>query len=168
MSFGVRKHESKARAQNRDELEIVANGRSGRNIIMPYDNSDNRRTFEVCYADCEKRLNPMAEWFNEDIWNYSDYWKLEQSSLYSEGFARLGCIGCPMARKAGREQEFARWPKFKDQYIRTFAKMIEDRKKENLVIYDYASTAQDWFNWWISDKPVGDKNEAQMELELLY
>lgn len=72
-----------------------------------------------------------------------------------------------MARKAGREKEFARWPKFKDQYIRTFGKMIEDRKAQGLVIYDYAATAEDWFSWWMSDKPVGDKNEEQMEMELL-
>lgn len=167
LSFGVRKHESKSRSLSRDELEIVANGRSGKNIIMPYDNDKNRRTFEICYADCEKRLNPIAEWYNEDIWNYSQYWKLEQSGLYDEGFTRLGCIGCPMAKKASRKMEFDRWPKYKDQYIRTFAKMIEDRKKENLVIYDYAATAEDWFNWWVSDRPAGDKDEAQMELELL-
>lgn len=133
---------------------------------MPYDNNDNRRTFEVCYMDCKKRLNPMAEWTNEDIWNYSHYWKLEQSSLYNEGFNRLGCIGCPMARKAGREKEFERWPKFKDQYIRTFARMIDERRSAGLTVFDYASTAESWFEWWMSDKAADDVNEAQMELEL--
>lgn len=33
--------------------------------------------------------------------------------LYGCGFSRVGCIGCPMAGKAGREAEFAMFPKFK-------------------------------------------------------
>lgn len=166
LSFGVRKHESRARAQNRDELEIVAHGRSGRNLILPYDNGENRRTFEICYADKEKRLNPIVEWYDENIWDYSRYWKLEQCCLYAENFRRLGCIGCPMARKAGREMEFARWPTFKRQYIRTFAKMIEVRKAEGRMLYPYAQTAEGWFDWWMSDRSAGDKDEAQLKLEL--
>ncbi len=166
LSFGVRKHESRARAQNRDELEIVAFGKKGRNIIMPYDNEENRRTFEVCYANKEKRLNPIVDWYDEYIWDYSRYWNLEQCSLYCEGFTRLGCIGCPMARKAGREREFARWPGYKEKYLRTFERIIEARKAEGRIIYDYARTAQDWFDWWLSDRPTTDKDEAQMVLEL--
>lgn len=166
LSFGVRKHESRQRAQNRDELEIVAKGKKGRNIIMPYDNDDNRRMFEICYADKEKRLNPIVDWYGENIWDYSDYWGLEQCCLYQEGFRRLGCIGCPMARKAGREREFARWPGFKKQYIKTFEKMIEARKAEGRIIFDYASTAERWFEWWMSDRPMEDRDEAQMILEL--
>lgn len=53
LSFGVRKHESRKRANNRDELEI-ATPKGKRNIIMPFDDDDNRRTFEVCYANLEE------------------------------------------------------------------------------------------------------------------
>lgn len=104
LSFGVRKHESQSRKKNRDEIEIVQSGRK-RNIIMPFDNEENRRMFEDCYKFQEKRVNPIAEWTDGDIWNYSNYWKLEQSELYEEGFKRLGCIGCPMAGRCERERE---------------------------------------------------------------
>ena len=104
MSFGVRKYESTRRAANRDELEIET-PQGERNIIMPFDNDDSRKMFENCLMFGERRLNPIAYWENHDIWNYSNYWGLEQCSLYNEGFERLGCIGCPMARKAGREPE---------------------------------------------------------------
>lgn len=166
LSFGVRKYESRARAANRDELEIAMPGRS-RNIIMPYDDAENRRVFEICYMDYEKRLNPIADWYGENIWDYSDYWRLEQCSLYCDGFERLGCIGCPMARKTGREKEFARWPKYKEQYIRTFGKMIEARKQAGLTTFAHGKIAIEWFEWWLSDRPAGDKDEMQMELELL-
>ncbi len=166
LSFGVRKYESRSRAKNRDELEVEAQGRSGRNIIMPYDNGDNRRTFEVCYSDCTKHLNPIANWRNENVWDYINYWKVEQCCLYNEGFDRLGCIGCPLATKTKRERELERWPKYKDQYIRTFAKMIEIRRQEGLPISDYSSSAEDWFNWWMQDWGVDGKDDAQYELEL--
>ena len=71
-----------------------------------------------------------------------------------------------MARKAGREKEFARWPKYKNQYIRTFGRMIEARKAAGLKIFDVGHTAQEWFEWWMSDRPMNDKDEAQYEIEL--
>lgn len=165
LSFGVRKYESRSRCANRDEMEIAQTKRK-RNIILPFDNDENRRIFETCYSQCEKRLNPIAYWTNENIWDYSEYWKLEQSCLYHEGFERLGCIGCPMARKAGREREFTRWPKFKEQYLRTFQKMIDARKRDGLKIFDVGKTAEGWFDWWMSDKPADDKDETQYQLEL--
>lgn len=163
ISLGVRKYESTKRAANRDELEIEK-PEGEKNIIMPFDNDENRKMFENCLMFGERRLNPIAYWQDCDIWNYSEYWKLEQCSLYCEGFKRLGCIGCPMAGKAGREREFARWPKFKEQYIRIFGKMIEARKAAGLKIYDVGKTKEEWFEWWLSDRS-SKKTDSQMELE---
>ena len=164
LSFGVRKFESVKRAANRDELEIEQSKKQ-RNIIMPFDNDENRKMFENCLMFGERRLNPIAYWENCDIWNYSSYWNLEQCCLYCEGFERLGCIGCPMAGKEGREREFKRWPGYKKQYIRTFGKMIEARKAAGMTIYDYAKTEDEWFEWWISDRGPGNKDDEQLELE---
>lgn len=108
--MGVRKFESSNRMKKRNELEIVEHGKDGKNIVMPFDNSENRRIFEQCYATAERRVNPIAYWTDSDIWDYSKDVGLEQCSLYDEGFTRLGCIGCPMARRAGREQEFNSGP----------------------------------------------------------
>lgn len=44
--------------------------------------------------------------------------------------------------------------------------MIEERKAAGLQIFDCGHTAEEWFDWWMSDRPVGDKDEAQLELEL--
>ena len=44
--------------------------------------------------------------------------------------------------------------------------MIEAREAAGLRIFNFGKTAQEWFDWWMSDKPVGDKDEAQLELEL--
>ena len=50
-----------------------------------------------------------------------------------------------MARRAGREQEFRRWPKFKAQYLRTFGHMLEDRRALGLPVLEFASTPEQWF-----------------------
>ena len=161
-SMGVRKFESKNRMKKRNELEIVAHGRAGKNIIMPFDNSENRRTFEQCYANAERRVNPLAYWRDSDIWDYTKDVGLEQCSLYAEGFTRLGCIGCPMARRAGREQEFNRWPKFRDQYIRTAQHIIDDKPDSHYFKQKFRS-GQEYFEWWMLDK-VQEIDENQIDM----
>jgi len=91
ISLGVRKRESVGRALNRDGLEILQ-GKRNKSILLSFDDDENRRTFETCYRDHEKRFNPIVYWTNEDIWNYSRDTKLEQCCLYRENFHRLGCI----------------------------------------------------------------------------
>lgn len=165
LSLGVRKYESVRRAKQRDELEIAVHGRSSQALIMSWDNAENRRTFEYCYAQSEKRLNPIAHWPDSYIWDYSKEAGLEQCCLYNEGFQRLGCIGCPMAGEEQRRREFDRWPKFRDQWIRTFDKMIQLREAQGLV-NNYANGAE-WFEWWISDRGQEEEiNEDQIVLNL--
>lgn len=160
MSMGVRKYESVKRMKKRNELEIVM-GKSQRNIIMPFDNNENRNTFESCYRDNQHRLNPIAYWRDEDIWSYSTDVGLEQCCLYCEGFDRLGCIGCPMARERGRKRDFARWPKFKANYIRTFDRMYAERQRRKMPMMGLQSGAE-WFDLWLSDKAQEITDPDQM------
>ena len=157
VSLGVRKYESTNRAKKRNELEVAIPNKS--NVIMPFDNDENRRTFETCYQNYEKRVNPLAYWTDADIWNYSKDAKLEQCCLYCEGFDRLGCIGCPMARCKGRKREFERWPGFEKLYVHAFDKMIRIRKEQGLRM-DF-TTGREWFDWWMSDTAQKKVDEDQ-------
>ena len=164
LSFGVRKYESTNRAKRRDELEI----KQKKDVtILSFDNHENRRTFEFCYAQCEKRLNPLAYWPDSYIWDYSREANITQCTLYSEGFERLGCIGCPMAGEAGRRREFARWPGFVPVWIRAFDKIIEARKNCGMKVWD--NSGSEWFEQWLRDK-IQEKpiDENQLEMGLHY
>lgn len=161
VSFGVRKYESVKRARSRNELEIALPRQ--KNLIMPFDDGENRKIFELCYRDREKRVNPLAYWTDADIWNYSRDVKLEQCSLYSEGFDRLGCIGCPMARRAAREQEFNRWPKFRDQYIRTAQYIVDDKSDKHCFKQEFKS-GQEYFDWWMQDRTQEEADNDQMDM----
>lgn len=169
-SFGVRKFESVKRSQNRNELEIQLVKKGSGNIIMPFDNAENRKTFENCYKDHEKRVNPIAYWTSDDIWNYSKDVGLEQCCLYNEGFERLGCIGCPMARQKGRHREFERWKGFEKLYRLYFHKMFDERKRQGKA--NYWDSADEWFYCWCNEIYIGNKAEneellnIQMEIEM--
>lgn len=152
ISTGVRKAESAKRKRTRAELEH--NGTH----LNPYDQDGgiDVEAVRVCYDNPEWRLqgglftlNPLAEWTDSWVWDYSQEARLEQCCVYQEGFDRMGCIGCPMARTCYRLLEFERWPKFKDLYINTFDRMIEARERLGKK-QDYAS-GQEWFEWWVNE-----------------
>lgn len=79
--------------------------------------------------------------------------------LYMKGFNRVGCIGCPMAGKKGREIEFSLWPKYKAAYISAFDRLVKERKRRGLKT-DW-ETGTDVFNWWMEY----DVLPGQMEME---
>ena len=105
---------------------------------------------EQCYKRHKTTLNPIIEWTDNDVWDFIKAESVPYCGLYDEGFKRIGCIGCPLAVKHAREVEFARWPKYKEAYIRAFDKMLEVRKNAGK---DYSTgswqSALDVFNWWM-------------------
>ena len=106
---------------------------------------------EQCYKRHKTTLNPIIEWTDNDVWNFIHEHSVPYCSLYDEGFHRLGCIGCPMARKRAREMEFNRWPKYKDAYLKAFERMLEERNRREKLqgTWRMGTTAIDVFNWWM-------------------
>lgn len=153
-SFGVRKAESNNRSINSNELEIFGKTKKEK-ITMPFDNGDNRKTFETCYADQERRVNPIAYWTDSDVWDYIRESKIPYCNLYDEGFTRLGCIGCPNASECERRQQYARWSGFKRLMINTLDRVIEIRKARGMKVT--FEKGEDWFEWWITDKAQEQK-----------
>lgn len=164
---GVRWAESVNRERNQGEVVIHGGGSliegnedsfrvSPRHngLILTNDNEGSRRLVEQCYKRHKTTINPIIDWTDADVWNFIRANKIPYCSLYDEGFHRLGCIGCPMARKKVRERDFARWPKYKAAYLLAFCKMLDLRKEKNRpfrcggVAYKDA-TPEDIFNWWM-------------------
>lgn len=154
ISTGVRKAESSRRAKQRAELE------HDYKHLNPYDQEDGVEveTFRTCFDHPDWSheglwtINPIAEWPDAFIWDYSKEAKLGQCSLYAEGFQRLGCIGCPMAGECGRRQEFQRWPLFEKLWRRAFDDLVKIR--EDLGLKKVFSSGAEWFEWWLSDSAM--------------
>lgn len=124
--------------------------------MLTNDNTESRRLVEQCYKRHKTNVNPIIEWTETEVWEFIKSNGIPYCSLYNEGFARLGCIGCPMAKRHGREREFARWPKYKEAYLKAFERMLKERaKRQNKSIWKQGgqeleqATATDVFNWWM-------------------
>lgn len=120
-------------------------------VVLVNDNAGSRRTVEQCYRRHKTMFNPIIDWEDADVWGFIRANGVPYCELYDEGFHRLGCIGCPMAQQHGREREFLRWPKYKAQYLRSFAKMIQERERKGLIARTsrMGTTPEDVFNWWM-------------------
>lgn len=146
ITTGVRWDESSQRS-TRGEMEIV--GRTKKDaIILTNDNTDNRRFFEKCEMRAKSVCNPIIEWTNSDIWEFIHSEKIETNILYQQGFDRVGCIGCPMASEK-RYFEFARYPKYKNLYIRAFDRMVKERLRRGLETQ--WKSGEEVFAWWMNE-----------------
>ena len=137
---GVRWAESTRRKQSADVVrfigkpkdtqkiaeELGADYRTTRQggIILNDDNDINRRMVEHCYRTRKTMVNPIVDWTDEDVWEFLSHYGCKSNPLYECGFKRIGCIGCPMAGKQLRLEEFRRYPGYRKAYIRAFDKML--------------------------------------------
>lgn len=159
---GVRWAESVRRKQTRGIAEVLGKSKKT-NYILLNDNEQGRMMFENCTKKGKRIVNPIIDWEDEDVWEYIHTRNIEYCKLYDEGFKRLGCIGCPMARKDGMLHQFERWPKFKQAYMRAFQRMLDTRKTKGLE--NNWETPEDVFNWWVYSQNRKDKEiEGQIDL----
>lgn len=133
-----------------DELNATYSTTDIGKIIMNEDNDENRRLVEFCYRTRKTLVNPIIDWTDEDVWDFlNNVVKVEHCRLYDEGFTRLGCIGCPMACKQ-RKKQFERYPKYKQNYLKAFERMLEERKRRGLETKLNWQSADDVMRWWIN------------------
>ena len=136
-------------------------------ILMNDDNSEARRTVEMCYRTNKTLVNPIVDWTDEEIWEFIRTYNVPYCKLYDEGWTRLGCIGCPMGGSESMIREFERWPAVKKMYLRAFADMLEARKRDGLETMMW-ETAEDVMLWWTNGKREWiEKGQIEMEIERL-
>ena len=155
VATGVRWAESNNR-KNRQEIEPRGK-KDAEKVMMLSDNDKKRVLTERCVLKSDMIVNPILDWPDRDIWDYYWYECDLHNPLYSMGYYRVGCVGCPMASK-GRWKEFADFPTYQRAYIRAFDVMLE-------AIHAAGSktkwkTGYDVFLWWMEDKNI----EGQMNL----
>ena len=145
---GVRWSESEKR-KNRAVYEIYSRKRDDK-IFLNSDNDEKRQLFETCQLKAKRIVNPIIDWTDNDVWDFLNSEKIPVNPIYSEGWCRVGCVGCPLAGSKMRAKEFARWPKYKQMYIRAFERMLEVRKQRGITAYGW-KTGEEVYHWWIED-----------------
>lgn len=144
---GVRRAESVKRKSS--GVVEVKHTDINKRIIINNDNDEKRQIVERCQMQAKIAYNVIVDWDNDTIKDYIDSEHIDCNPLYQCGFNRVGCIGCPIANKK-RQLEFARYPRYRDLYIRAFDKMVEIRKSEGKGSYSW-NNGVDVFHWWMQD-----------------
>ena len=166
ITTGVRWDESVSRKKNRGIYERSSSDKDKR-IILNNDNDDKRMLFENCRLKAKRVVNPIIDWKDDDVFGFLEDAKVPMNPLYADGWCRVGCVGCPMAGKKGREEEFARWPKYKQLYINAFNKMLEERERRGKLLGSWrmGNCGQDVFNWWMEYDILPGQVDLFEELE---
>lgn len=147
IATGVRWAES-AKRKSRGALEVLHSNKSKRLTLMN-DNDASRMLMENCQLKGKRVVNPIIDWADTDIWEYADAEGISMNPMYECGWKRVGCIGCPLASKKERRKEFSQYPKYRDSYIRAFARMLAERTKRGLD--GSWKTGEDVFHAWMED-----------------
>lgn len=166
---GVRWGESNNRAENADVVKILGKPKTilkaaeeqgvehritrQQGMVLNNDNADTRRFVEHCYRTTSTMVNPIVDWTDDDVWAFLHHYGCKSNPLYECGFKRIGCIGCPMASKT-RYMEFARYPKYKRNYIKAFERMLLRRAERGLETTEIWRDGKSVFKWWMKEDPM--------------
>lgn len=145
---GVRWDESAKRAESADVVKIIGKSKTTQKeadeigaeyrvnkmggVLLSTDNDEARRTVELCYRTRSTTVNPIVDWSDRDVWDFLHHYGCQSNPLYQCGFNRIGCVGCPMVSRKTRIDEFRRYPKYYQNYIRAFDRMLIARKNNEL------------------------------------
>lgn len=136
--------------------------RKGGDRLRMFDNDDIAKQVQSCAVQGTLIISPLYYWTKTVLWNFIRDRKMPYCELYDQGFDRLGCIGCPMAKRCEREMEFARWPKFRDAYIRAFQRLIDAGRRSNKTW----KCGEEMMEWWLDDTTHEKQIDGQTEMEL--
>ena len=144
---GVRHAESARRKNDRAGLELGDTMTGKRELVDP--DNPSQELIHICPTKAQRVLNPIIDWTDEDVWEFIRQYNIPYCKLYDEGFKRLGCIGCPMAKAEIRKENFERYPKFRKAYIKAFERMLKQREERGLQFV--WTDAEDVMRWWLED-----------------
>lgn len=76
------------------------------------DQSVTRQDMQVVEWDANNNLmkiNPLINWFEQDVWDYVDANKIPVSPLHKKGYPSIGCEPCTRAIAEGEDVRAGRW-----------------------------------------------------------
>ena len=167
--LGLRKAESSGRAERtglvnirglnkfeRDQLYYqytsVCYINEAGSITMHTDNEAAQNVIKACNRTGEVSINPIYEWTDSEVWEFLKYYGIKVNPLYSEGHKRIGCIGCPLAGGKQMKREFARWPKYRENYVKAFDRMVAANAERGRS-KSWFTCGEDVMRWWCGDDP---------------
>jgi phosphoadenosine phosphosulfate reductase len=77
------------------------------------DQSDGRARVAKVEVDAQHggilKVNPLADWSRERVWDYIRAHRLPYNALYDQGYASIGCAPCTRPIRPGEDERAGRW-----------------------------------------------------------
>jgi phosphoadenosine phosphosulfate reductase len=149
--------------------ELKENGGENRVVITGVRHAEShKRSKRKMVETCKKKkgksfLHPIIEWTEAEVWEYIHTYNVPYCSLYDKGFKRLGCLCCPYGGGQRQLKEARLYPKYKDNYIRAFDRMIKRREANGKPCYDW-NTGEDVWRWWVGQDNRLKEDDSQITL----
>ena len=122
----------------------------------------NRQMVEHCLKNPSKRyLHPIFDWTNDDVWQFIRENDMEYCSLYDQGWARIGCLFCPMAPRKMRIMEAERYPRYKQAYIKAFGRLYATGRDSMKRWKNHI----EMFYWWLNEDQKSEEKDQYMIFE---
>lgn len=97
---GVRWAESSHRAKNRGFIDIGRKDANGRYILFA-DNDEGRRGFETCPIKAKTIINPIIDWSDAEVWDFTHSEHLPINPLYGCGLKGWAASGAQWLDNTG-------------------------------------------------------------------
>ena len=165
---GVRWSESQNRRDNQGGITVIGKSKDTQRflesqnvnflltkrggVVLNFDNEILRDNYDImshCFRTRTTMLNPIVEWSDKDVWDFLHHYGCSANPLYQCGEARIGCIGCPLAGAKQQKKDFAKYPKYKQNYIMAFDNLVRERWRLGLKT-DWTD-GKDVLKWWLGD-----------------
>ena len=140
-------------------VDYEENSKGG--MVFNHDNAETRAFVDHCYRTTSVMVNPIVDWSDKDVWEFLYHYRVEVNPLYevkavgcafcSCGNTRVGCIACPMQVYKGMIADLIKYPKYRDNYLRAFDRMLIERRKAGLPTE--WKNAGEVMMWWVGDDP---------------
>jgi len=138
--------------------------------FQQFDPSRNHgKSLDVSFA-----VNPLIEWTDDDVWNFTWSQNIPYCELYDQGYKRLGCVGCPNRGPNGVAIDFKRWPHYARAWKQAFRKLWKKRRGSTMTKgkhigkpwpgFDNIKTADELFEAWV--KGIGNQKKEDDECQL--
>ena len=117
---------------------------------------------------CKKKkgksfIHPIIEWTEAEVWEYIHTYNVPYCSLYDKGFKRLGCLLCPYEGGQRQLEQARLYPKYKENYVRAFERMLKRREANGRPCYGW-ETGEDVFRWWVGQDNRLKEDDSQITL----
>lgn len=160
---GVRAEESTKRAKY-PELNIYSRRKEHADRTRVHTLDSVMENEHKCIKGKDKvMLYPILHWTENDVWNYIHLRGLPVNPCY-ETVGRVGCMFCPFARRIDLEMYEVRYPRYRELFLKSLQRYLDRRGWEDDTPL---KTAEDYYEWWKSRKPIKKYIQDLEEKEVL-